>query len=133
MTPEQFATQHHVDARTVQRWCKDGEVPGAVKTSRGWHIPDDAMRITPLPGTDVTPSRRDVVADAPSRRDDVGDTLAGALSVLPGFLTLEQASRLLGIPVSRIRLHAERFGVEPVGVRGAPMVPACVVRAVAGI
>jgi len=53
--------------------------------------------------------------------------------VLPAFLTLEQASRLLGIPESMIRRHAERFGVELVGVRGVPMVPQRVVRAVAGI
>jgi hypothetical protein len=136
MTPDQFATLHRVDARTVQRWCKNGEIPGAVKTSTGWQLPADAMRITPLPGTDVSATRRDtvgVVADIPTRRDDVGDTLAGALSVLPAFLTLEQASRLLGIPESSIRRRAREFEIRPLGVHGRLMMPARVVRAFAGI
>ena len=136
MTPDQFATLHRVDARTVQRWCKNGEIPGAVKTSTGWQLPPDAMRITPLPGTDVSATRRDsvaVVADIPTRRDDVGDTLAGALSVLPAFLTLEQASPLLGISVSAILRRRAEYDVEPRGDHGRLMLPARVVRAFAGI
>jgi len=134
----QFAHIHRVDARTVQRWCKAGEVPGAVKLpDGGWQIPADAMRIKPLPGTDVTPtsSRRDGVVgpDITSRRDDVGDTLAGALSVLPAFLTLEQASRLLGIPAARIKENPERYEAEPVDVFRRLMVPARIVRDIAGI
>jgi hypothetical protein len=138
MTPEQFATLHDVDARTVQRWCKAGEIPGATRTTRGWHIPPDAMRITPLPGTDVSATRRDsvaVVADTTTRRDDVGDTLAGALARLPAFLTPEQAAPLLGIGASAIRRHAERFELERVGGPSgrALMVPARVVRQIAGL
>jgi hypothetical protein len=133
----QFAQIHRVNERTVQRWCKDGEVPGAVKMpDGGWQIPPDAMRIKPLPGTDVTPTRRDdvgVVASTPTRRDDVGDTLAGALSVLPALLTLEQASRLLGVPVARIRENPDRFEAEPLGERRQLMVPARVVRYWAGL
>jgi hypothetical protein len=134
MTPEQFATLHRVDPRTVQRWCKDGEIPGAVKTSRGWQLPADAMRITPLPGTDMAPTRRDsvaVVADTPTRRDDVGDTLEGALSVLSAWLTLEQASPLLGISVSAIRKTREVHEVQLIG--GRLMMPARAVRAIAGL
>jgi hypothetical protein len=133
----QFAHIHRVDARTVQRWCKAGEVPGAVKLpDGGWQIPPDAMRIKPLPGTDVTTTRRDdvgVAASTPTRRDDVGDTVAGALSVLPAFLTLEQASRLLGVPQPRIRENPERFKAEPVGRDHSLMVPAHVVREIAGL
>lgn len=117
-------------------------MPGAVKhLDGGWQIPSDAMRIKPLPGTDTTttPTRRDsvaVVADTTTRRDSVGDvgaTLAAALSVLPAFLTLEQASRLLGIPQARIEDNAERFDAEPVGPWRRLMVPARVVREIAGI
>jgi hypothetical protein len=136
VTPDQFATLHRVDARTVQRWCKAGEIPGAVKTSTGWQIPADAMRITPMPGTDVSPTRRDDVAvnsATPTRRDDVADTLAGALAVLPALLTLEQASRLLGIPEAAVRRHAEEIGAVPWGSRDRLMVPARVVRGLAGI
>ena len=137
MDAAQFAHIHRVDARTVQRWCKAGEVPGAVKLPEGgWHIPSDAMRIKPLPGTDVSTTRRDdvgVVASTPTRRDDVGDTLLGALSVLPAFLTLEQASRLLGVPVARIRENPERFEAEPLDDRRRLMVPARVVRHEAGL
>jgi hypothetical protein len=134
----QFARIHRVEPRTVQRWCAAGEVPGAVKLpDGGWHIPPDAMRIKPLPGTDVAATRRDdvgaVAADTTTRRDDVGDTLAGALSVLPAFLTLQQASRLLGIPVVRIEEDPDRFEAERVDDRRRYMVPARVVRSIAGI
>lgn len=137
MDAAQFAHIHRVDARTVQRWCKAGEVPGAVKLpDGGWQIPTDAMRIKPLPGTDVAATRRDdvgVVASTPTRRDDVGATVAGALSVLPALLTLEQASRLLGIPEVRIKENPERFDAEPLGERRQLMVPARVVRYEAGL
>jgi hypothetical protein len=136
----QFATMHGVHERTVQRWATDGELPGATKgPDKRWYIPADAMRITPLPGTtpaDMSPTRRDVavVADtSPTRRDVGGDTLADALAVLPAFLTLEQASRLLGVPPVRIKENPERFGAEPVDERRQLMVPARIVREIAGL
>jgi hypothetical protein len=132
----QFARMNYVDTRTVQRWCAKGEVPGAVKLpDGGWQIPADAMRIKPLPGTDTATRRDNVadVADTTTRRDDVGVTLAATLSLWPAFLTLEQASRVLGIPQSAIRRGRDRFEVEPVGENGALMVPQRVVREIAGI
>jgi len=140
--PAQFARIHRVTTRTVQRWCEAGEVPGAVKhLDGGWQIPSDAMRIKPLPGTGTatTATRRDDVAvasDTTTRRDSVGDvgaTLAAALSVLPAFLTLDQASRLLGVSKARITENPERFDAEPLDSYRRLMVPARVVRDIAGI
>ena len=137
----QYAARHRVDERTVQRWAKAGELPGATKGADGrWYIPEDAMRIKPLPGTAPTamsPTRRDdigVVADAsPTRRDDIGASLADALAVRSAFLTLEDAAMLLGVPEASIRRDPDRFRAERIGVRRALMVPARVVREEAGL
>jgi excisionase family DNA binding protein len=33
-----------VSPRTVARWCRDGQVPGAVKLGRVWRIPLGVIR-----------------------------------------------------------------------------------------
>jgi hypothetical protein len=62
-----------------------------------------------------------------------GAGLAAALDKHPALLSLEQASRLLGIPERAIRRHAEQFGAVPWGPRGTLVVPARVVRELAGL
>lgn len=139
MDSAQFAQLHRVDPRTVQRWLQAGEIPGATKLPDGrWQIPADAMRIKPLPGTDVamTPTRRDsvgAVADTTTRRDDVADTLAGTLAKLPALLTVKQAARLLGIPQTQVVRNAGALEAVPWGYDTALMIPQRVVRRIAGL
>lgn len=35
--------RNNTTEQTVRRWCRDGLVPGAVQTARGWEIPRDAV------------------------------------------------------------------------------------------
>jgi Helix-turn-helix domain len=32
------------DPRTMQRWCRQGKLPGAYKAGRSWRIPPAALR-----------------------------------------------------------------------------------------
>jgi hypothetical protein len=136
--PADFARARGVALRTVERWLRDGELPDAVKDSRGrWSIPADAMRQQPLPGTDMSPSRRDATgptrADmSPSRRDmSAPISLAAALDGRPAFLTVAEAATFLGIPPGAVLSNRTRFEVERLG--GRLMVPARVVRYEAGL
>lgn len=145
MTPAQYAQNQGVSTRTVERWLAAGELPTASQTPDGrWHIPADAVRQRPLipsgdvpprqprQGTDMSPTRRgDVVptsAPTPAPR-----TLAEALDQQPALLALEDAARLLGIPESGIRKHAEELGALPWGPRGRLVVPQSAVRRLAGL
>ena len=40
------AERWNVSPSTVQRWCREGKIPGAVQDAPGrpWHIPGDAGR-----------------------------------------------------------------------------------------
>jgi hypothetical protein len=40
--------------RTIQRWCKDGKLPGATKAGRSWRIPMRALREAQLDEALVT-------------------------------------------------------------------------------
>jgi hypothetical protein len=143
--PADFATLRGVSLRTVERWLRDGELPEASKGPDGrWSIPPDAMRQQPLPGTDMSPSRRGVSAPtspdvSPSRRDmSEPVSLSAALDQLPALLSIEQASRLLGIPASVVREQAAQLQARPWGRRRANgdralMIPARVVREWAGL
>ncbi|AHG92087.1 hypothetical protein J421_4620 (plasmid) [Gemmatirosa kalamazoonensis] len=46
LTPEEFAVlpRNNTTPQTVRRWCRAGELPGAIHTARGWEIPRDAVR-----------------------------------------------------------------------------------------
>jgi hypothetical protein len=142
MNPAQYAEHVGVQTRTVERWLAAGELPGADKVNGRWHIPADTARQIKLNGNSHTPTP-DMSADmTPTRRSDVGVsvpgvTLAEALDKLPAFLTLAQASRLLGVSPLRITENPDRFEAERVGRLGSGgrslMVPARVVRQIAGI
>lgn len=146
MTPEEFAELEGVSARTVQRWCDNGEVPGATRDRRGrWHLPGDAVRVVPLedpPADDggaaaMAPSRRDVAvtssAAAAALPAGQGLSLAVWLDSLPAFVTLAEAAQLLGIPEAAIRRNRDELGARPWGERGALMVPQAAVRRFAGL
>lgn len=47
LTPEQYGALAHVRvaAQSIRRWCRNGELPGAVHAEHGWLIPAGAMRV----------------------------------------------------------------------------------------
>lgn len=142
MNPAQYAEHVGVTERTVQRWLSGGELPDARKAPDGrWHIPADAMRIQPLVPVAAAKAVNgyDTSSDvSPTRRGDVGASgqpvsLAQVLERLPALLSLEEASRVLGIPESQIRRYAGQLEALPWGKHGSLVVPARVVRELAGL
>lgn len=138
MKPADFATVRGVSLRTVERWLEKGELPEARQGPDGrWSIPADAMRQQPLPGTDMSPSRRGVSGPtspdmSPTCRDvSVPVSLSAALDAKPAFLTVDEAATFLGIPRGAVLSNRARFEVERLG--GRLMVPQRVVRFVAGL
>ena len=127
----QYATHVGKSERTVLRWLRDGQLPAAVKTPDGqWFIPADAVHQVTSPDMSVT---RQVTRQADAGVNEQGPSLAEYLDRHPALLSLEAASRLLGIPESAIRRHAEDLGAVPWGPRGTLVVPARVVRGLAGL
>ena len=137
LTVKGFAERRGVDERSVQRWLKAGRLVGAVHLDTGWLIPDQPRPGRKAPAEPAayqdTAEQGALVVRAPAQLAKPPGSLAEALAIATAFLTLEEAAQLLGIPVSGIRRNAERFEVERVGPRGAAMVPARVVRHVAGL
>jgi len=149
MNPVQYAEHRGTTLRTVRRWLTDGWLPGATQYPDGrWDIPRDAIEqkplIPPTPkassnGQGVSPDTSGVVSV--TRHGDMvaapsggqGDTLAEALDKLPALLPLDVASRLLGIPKKAVERHAEELGALPWGYGDSLMVPARVVRELAGL
>ena len=135
MNAAQYAAHIGKSERTVLRWLAAGELPAAVKAPDGqWFIPADAVHQVTSPDVSVT---RQV-----TRQGDVARTNGAAaqpvsmseyLDRQPALLCLEEASRLLGIPESAIRRHSEELGAVPWGPRGTLVVPARVVRGLAGL
>jgi hypothetical protein len=135
LTVRQFAQRHGVAVRTVERWQEDGHLSGVVRLDSGNLIPDQPR---PAIGRRAAAApepleQRALAVPAPAALEQGPRNLAEALALLPAFLTLEDAARLLGIPVVRIKENPERFAAEPVDDRRQLMVPARVVREVAGI
>jgi hypothetical protein len=49
-TAEEAADFFQVQCETVQRWCREGRFPGAVRVvGAGWRIPADNFRLSALP------------------------------------------------------------------------------------
>lgn len=140
----QYATAHNVSTRTVKRWLADDELPGAEKDpfTNEWRIPAHATRQLkprteePRPPTGTAVEQHifhgrsqiqpvpELAGLEPSLRDDLDDETA--------YLSIDEASRYLGIPQAQIRQNAERFQLEPVGTNGSMRVPQRVVREIAG-
>lgn len=115
-----YQTRADVSFKTVNNWIKSGRLPDARKDEKGrWLIPADA---TP------TPSSALATIEPPA----VPPTVTGVLATMPGYLELEDAARLLGIPAYAIRSRRDRYRLEPVGERGRLMMPQNVIREVLG-
>lgn len=143
----QYATAHGISTRTVKRWLADEQLPGAEKDAftGEWQIPAHATRQL-RPRSDEQPATPREPGSAvathlfggrgeiqpmpqlqqlePSLRDDLDDESA--------FLTIDEASRYLGIPQAQILRNADRFGLERVGTNGSYRLPQRVVREIAG-
>lgn len=128
LTVVQYAEAVGVSDRTVKRWLKDNELPDATRDGRGrWLIPADAVRkINPSP----------VAAPAPSTDVDAPDMFdlspQQVLDRLPGFVNLDAAAHLLGIPATAIRRNQDYFDVHPFGTNGALVMPLSRVKAIRG-
>lgn len=146
MNPVQFAEHRNTTERTVRRWLKDGWLPGATQYPDGrWDIPRDAIEQKPLfpVATTAAANGHDVsgVMSVARQGDmvpvlDVGQgmSLAQALDQHPAMLSLEQASRLLGVPEATIIRNRERFAVEELGrATSTWRVPGRIVREIAGL
>jgi hypothetical protein len=151
---DQYADAVGASTRTVMRWLKAGEVPGAMKNDQGaWEIPASARKTPGIGGggRQEVPEYGATVSVHPSRLPQ--QTAGSALTLLPelpepepeepmlleelddmpAFLTVAQASRFLGIPQAQIVSNAERFKAEPIGTQGSLRVPQKVVRRLAGL
>jgi hypothetical protein len=140
MNPVQFAEHRNTTERTVRRWLKDGWLPGATQYPDGrWDIPRDAIEQKPLiPPMPAAPANGHDVSGVMSvaRQGDTaqGPSLAQALDQHPAMLSLEQASRLLGVEVAAIIRNRERFAVEELGRAASTWrVPGRIVREIAGL
>lgn len=151
MTPEEFAQIKGVSARTVQRWLKNGEIPGAVRRrDNTWHLPADAQRVERLDDTPGDASRHDAATppDATTSRRDVATTpgsdvlpflpaqglsLADALAMQPAWLDLDTACRFLGVSKRAVKRDPEFFGARPLGDFRRLLIPQATVRRDAGL
>jgi hypothetical protein len=130
LTRAQYAAHHGKSDRTVQRWLAAGLIPGAVQTRDGWQIPADALPLFDDPGgRSVATSSRAVTTTPPPA------TLAAALDVLPAYLDVDTAARLLGLKVRTVARNPQRWDGERLGGDNgqAWMIPAAAVRKVAGL
>lgn len=139
----QYATATGASTRTVKRWLANKELPDAVKDkyTGEWRIPRYAMR-QPRPLTeDQEPqgvveqhifNGRSEIQPMPQLEQQLEPSLRDDLDDEPGFLTIDEASRYLGIPQAQILKDPERFELERVGTNGSYRLPQRVVRQIAG-
>jgi hypothetical protein len=137
LTMAAWAERHGFAERSVQRWIRAGELPAAVMVGNRWEIPEHAQRVeqvTMRAAGQVLAERAG--AELTTTEDDeppVPVSVREALDTLPGYLPLDVAARLLGIPRHQVRDHADVFEAVPFGRRGSLVVPAAVVRRIGGI
>ena len=129
---KQYAELHNAGERTVRTWLADGRLHSARKLNGVWMIDPNDQPAEPQAGelVNLAPNPSAV---AVQHVPQAGGTLELELASSPAFLELELAARLLGIPESAIRRQRDYFELVPVGERGRLVMPARVVRSVAGL
>lgn len=101
-----YAAAHGKSVRQVQRYVREGRLPGVVELDGVTHIPVDVL----------PPRRADVVATSPTS-PAVPVAPAPGISPLGALGTLEDAARLLGTDVGGVRAMA-RDGLLTIGRYG---------------
>lgn len=133
VTAARYAEISGVSDRTVKRWLADEELPGAYQDERGrWMIPADATR-TPRPA-DIVQLDRPMSPHAghPSRGELAIADVGPLLDTLPSFLTLDQASGILGVSRHAIATHRDYFDVVPFGPNGSLVIPLATIKRIRG-
>lgn len=115
--------------RTVRTWLADGRLHGARQMHGVWMIPANEEPAEPPTTSELVAAPAAAVQHVPQ----AGGSLEAELAIAPAFLELELASRLLGVGVGAIRRHRDYFELVPFGPNGSLVMPAAVVRRVAGI
>jgi hypothetical protein len=120
---QQYAAAAGVSERTVKRWLKDNELRGAIQDARGrWMIPADAERV--VQASDIAPIRPETpIALQTYQRTTPPTAPAEIVAQLPGFVQLEHAATVLGIPETAIRRNRDHFDLQPFGPHGALVMP----------
>lgn len=144
LTLNEYAESVGVHPRTVKRWLAADEVPAARRDpfTKEWRFPVGASRqiraVSDAPtGSEVAvsgangammappahawyPHPGEVLEDEPTRLDMLDEESA--------FLTVERASKFLGVPQAQIRSNPEEFDLKPFGIGGSLMVPKSTIR-----
>ena len=143
LTLNEYAESVGVHPRSVKRWLANGEVPDAFQDpfSKQWQFPAGAPRVqraseepaTTGYSTAVSPANGGAVVPHgwfphPGEIHEDEPTRLEMLDEESAFLTVERASKFLGVPQAQIRANAETFGLMPVGINGSLMVPKSTIR-----
>lgn len=147
----EYAKARGVSTRTVERWLKANRLEDAVKVNDAWLIPagavpDDtaaaraerAAHPTPpnvgpdrgaRPGSGVAVRQAGAVPALPA----APPTLAELLAVLPAYLPLATAARMLGVTQRAILENPGHFDTQPFGPGDSIRVPKHVIIKAAGL
>lgn len=117
----EYADRHGVSHRTIKRWLKNGELPGAYQDDKGWwlvpanavHEPKAIVPATPSPAQPGTA----VALSTPLTSEVAIELLPEMINRLPTLLTLDQAAYLLNIPKSSIVHDRKYFRVRKINRR----------------
>jgi len=137
-----YADLKGIAFRSVTRYLAAEELPGAAQDGAGkWLIPADTERaqhkeLVVRQGAEVQVHSVQGGASTPlgTMKDySKMPTLEQALDHQTAYVSIEEASRLLGITEYAIRSHPEEYGIVPRGRHGAVVVPQAVIRTIAGL
>jgi hypothetical protein len=129
-----YAARHNAGERTVRTWLADGRLHGARKLNGVWMIPADERPADPLQAYAGDEIAVQLLGEhAVQHVPHVPAGLVAELAEAPVFLPLELAAHLLGISEHAIRRHRDYFELVPFGPNGSLVMPARVVRTVAGL
>lgn len=124
VTIDGYTKHHGITERTLRRWLAADELPGARLIDGAWAIPINATR-TPAPKGAVVTLTPDRTPDttpvtyariSPPTADELVDQL-------PGYVELDAAAQLLGIPSGALRRNRDHFQLQPFGAHGALVMP----------
>ncbi len=125
VTIDGYTKRHGITERTLRRWLAADELPGARLIDGAWAIPINATRTPAAKGAVVqmTPDMAPDMAPVVSYARITPPTAAELVDALPGYVELDVAAQLLGIPEGAIRRNRDHFQLQPFGAHGALVMP----------